>query len=273
MRNRTRDIVGLVVLAIMSIATLVPFVVMFVTALHPAGSSPSGFSWPADPQWGNFATAFVASDFAVLAGSSATIVAGVVPAALLFATLGGYALAHLRVPGASAIFVTFLLGLTIPFEAAIVPLYYQSQDLGTLNMPLAVILPLIGWLMPFGIFWMRGQFAAIPAELSEAARLDGASSWQVLRDVYLPLLAPALVTLGLLQFLTAWNNFLLSIVLIDDPSRRTMAGALAAFQGEHSVDVPLMCAAAVLLMAPTLLVFLVLQRHFIKAVLAGAVKG
>lgn len=273
MRNRLRDTVGLLVLVVMSLATLVPFVVMFVTALHPAGSSPAGFQWPEEPHWENFRQAFVDSDFVVLAGSSTTIVLGVVPAALLFATLGGFALGQLRVPGSRAIFVVFLLGLTIPFEAAIVPLYYQAQDLGTLNTPLAVILPLIGWLMPFGIFWMRGQFAAIPAELSEAARLDGASSVQVLRHVHLPLLTPALVTLGLLQFLTAWNNFLLSIVLIDDPAGRTMAGALAAFQGEHSVDVPLVCAAAVLLMAPTLLVFLVLQRHFVKAVLAGAVKG
>lgn len=273
MRNRFRDTVGLLILIVMSVATLVPFVVMFVTALHPAGSSPAGFQWPEEPHWENFARAFEDSDFVVLAGSSATIVLGVVPAALLFATLGGFALGQLRVPGATGIFLVFLLGLTIPFESAIVPLYYQAKDLGTLNTPWAVILPLIGWLMPFGIFWMRGQFAAIPAELSEAARLDGASSIQVLRHVHLPLLAPALVTLGLLQFLTAWNNFLLSIVLIDDPAARTMAGALAAFQGEHSVDVPLMCAAAVLLMAPTLLVFLVLQRHFVKAVLAGAVKG
>lgn len=273
MRRRSAELVGILVLVAMSVATLVPFVVMFVTALHPAGSSPAGFSWPDDPQWGNFATAFEASDFLVLARSSATIVLGVVPAALLFATLGGFALGQLRVPGASAIGVVFLLGLTIPFEAAVVPLYYQARDLGTLNTPWAVILPLIGWLMPFGIFWMRGQFAALPAELGEAARLDGASSWQVLRHVHLPLLVPALATLGLLQFLTAWNNFLLSIVLIDDPSSRTMAGALAAFQGEHRVDVPLMCAAAVLLMAPTLVVFLLLQRHFVKAVLAGAVKG
>lgn len=273
MRSYRRETLGVLVLLAMAIATLVPFVVMFVTALHPAGSSPAGLSWPQDPQWTNFIVAFQSSDFLVLARSSVLIVLGVVPAALVFSTLGGFALGQLRVPGATPIFLVFLLGLTIPFEAAIVPLYYQARDLGTLNTQWAVILPLIGWLMPFGIFWMRGQFAALPPELAEAARLDGATSGQVLRHVHLPLLTPALATLGLLQFLAAWNNFLLSIVLIDDPSARTMAGALAAFQGEHQVDVPLMCAAAVLLIAPTLAVFLVLQRHFIKAVLAGAVKG
>jgi raffinose/stachyose/melibiose transport system permease protein len=132
---------------------------------------------------------------------------------------------------------------------------------------------MIGLSVPFGVFWMRGHFRAIPVELSEAARLDGASSWQLFRLVHLPLAAPALVTLGLLQFLNAWNQFLLAVVLIDDPNKRTMAGALGAFQGEHGTDVVLLCAGSVLVMAPTLLVFVILQRHFIKALLAGAIKG
>lgn len=273
MRELNRQWAGAAALVAMSVLTLVPFVIMFLTALRPAGSPVAGFEWPSEPHWGNFAQAFVASEFVTLAGSSALIVAAVVPVALLFSTLAGYALGQLDVPGGRWIFVAFLLGLTIPFESAIVPLYYQSRDLGTLNTALAVILPLIAWSMPFGVFWMRSQFASLPADLSEAAQLDGASRVQVLRHVQLPLLTPALVTLGLLQFLAAWNSFLLPIVLIDDPAHRTMAGALAAFQGEHRVDIPLMCAAAVLLMAPTLAVFLVLQRHFVKALLAGAVKG
>lgn len=273
MRDLSRQWVGASVLIVMSVLTLVPFVIMFLTALRPAGSAVAGFEWPTEAHWENFAKAFVDSDFVTLAGSSALIVAGVVPAALLFSTLAGYALGQLDVPAGRWIFLAFLLGLTIPFESAVVPLYYQAQDLGTLNTPLAVILPLIAWSMPFGVFWMRSQFASIPAEMSEAAQLDGASRVQVLRHVHIPLLTPALVTLGLLQFLAAWNSFLLSIVLIDNPAHRTMAGALAAFQGEHSVDIPLMCAAAVLLMAPTLALFLVLQRHFVKALLSGAVKG
>lgn len=273
MQDLNRQWLGASVLVAMSALTLVPFIIMFLTALRPAGSAVSGFEWPTEPHWENFGQAFVDSDFLTLAGSSAIIVVGVVPLALLFSTLAGYALGQLNVPGGRGIFVAFLLGLTIPFESAIVPLYYQARDLGTLNTPLAVILPLIAWSMPFGVFWMRSQFASIPVDLSEAAQLDGASRGQVLRHVQLPLLTPALVTLGLLQFLAAWNSFLLSIVLIDDPAHRTMAGALAAFQGEHRVDIPLMCAAAVLLMAPTLALFLVLQRHFVKALLAGAVKG
>ncbi len=272
MHSRSRELAGVVMLIVMSAAMLVPFVVLFVTALHPRGSSPVGFSWPENPQWGNFVDAFYASDFLQLAGSSAMIVLGTVPLALLFSVLGGYALGHLKVPGGTALLLVFLLGLTIPFESAIVPLYYQARDFGTINTGWAVILPLVGWLMPFGLYWMRGQFAAIPAELSEAAQLDGASSWTVFRRVHLPLVTPALATLILLQFLASWNSFLLPLVMIDDPRQRTMAGALAAFQGEHQSDIVMMCAVTVLLTAPTLLVFVILQRHFINAILAGSIK-
>ncbi|WP_308798175.1 carbohydrate ABC transporter permease [Agromyces silvae] len=273
MRDRRSEALGTLTLVALMLAMVLPFLAMLVTALHPQGRTPAGLTWPADPQWGNFAIAFEATDFLTLAQSSVLIVLGVVPAALAFATFAGFALGHLRPWGRRAIFVAFLLGLTIPFESAVIPLYYQARDLGTLNTQWAIILPLIGLAMPFGVFWMTGHFRSIPAEISEAARMDGANAWQLFRHVHLPLAVPALVTLGLLQFLNTWNHFILAVVLIDDPSRRTMAGALGAFQGQYRTDLALLCAGAILLMVPTLLVFLVLQRHFVKAVLAGAVKG
>lgn len=272
MHNKGRETAGIVVLSVLALVVLLPFAIMFVTALHVQGSFPSGFEWPREPQWHNFADAFVTSRFIDLAMSSATIVLTTVPLALLFATLGGYALGQLRVPGGPVIMLVFLLGMTIPFESAIVPLYYQAQGLGTINTTWAVSLPLIGWLMPFGLFWMRGQFAAIPRELSEAASLDGASTWTSFVRIHLPLVSPAIATLALLQFLAAWNSFLLPVVMIDDPTQRTMAGALAAFQGEHQSDIVLMSAVTVLLTAPTLAVFLALQRHFVRALLAGSLK-
>ncbi|MEO6413325.1 MAG: carbohydrate ABC transporter permease [Pedococcus sp.] len=136
-----------------------------------------------------------------------------------------------------------------------------------------MILPLIGLNMPFAVFWMRTHFQSVPVELSESSWIDGAGPWKAFRHIQLPLAVPALASLGVLMFLSTWNQFLLAIVLIDDPNKRTMAGALQGFVGAHSTDVVLLNAGALLIMAPTILVFLAFQKYFIQAMLAGAVKG
>jgi raffinose/stachyose/melibiose transport system permease protein len=166
-----------------------------------------------------------------------------------------------------------VLGLTIPFEAIIIPLYYQITSYGLINTQWAIILPLIGLYMPFGVFWMRAHFVGVPRELSEAARVDGAGTLEELRSVQLPLARPALSALGILLFLWTWNQFLLPLVLVDDPDKRTMAGALGAFQGQYIDTLPLLFAAALIVMLPTIVIYIIFQRHFIGALLQGALKG
>jgi ABC-type molybdate transport system permease subunit len=144
---------------------------------------------------------------------------------------------------------------------------FQMRRLGVLNTRLALILPLIGLSMPFGVFWMRAHFLNFLIDISEAAEIDGANAWQAFRRIHLPLALPAIASLALLQFLATWNQFLLAIVLVDDPTKRTMAGALAAFQGEHRTDIVLLCARSLLIMVPSLAVFLLLKRQFVKALL------
>lgn len=273
--NRTRQelFVGRALLVALMLFTAMPLISMISTALQPQGTIPTGVSWPADPQWGNFVDAFNAANLEALLWSSALIVLGVVPASLLLATLAGYGLGVLRVRGGQVAFLLLLLGLTIPFESLVIPLYYQIRDFGLLNSRWAIILPLIGLYMPFSVFWMRTHFLSVPTDITEAARVDGASSWSALLQIQLPLAVPALSSLAVLQFLWTWNQFLLAIVLVDDPERRTMAGALGAFQGQYGTDIVLLCAGALLIMAPTIAVFIVFQRQFVKALLQGSVKG
>jgi raffinose/stachyose/melibiose transport system permease protein len=271
--DRRETLTGRLLLVLLMAITVVPFLSLFVTALHPSGTYPSGLSWPGDPHWSNFADAFRAAHMGGLLLSSALIVAGVVPASLVFGTMAGFAFGHLRMPGHRAGFLIFVLGLTLPFEGIITPLYYQVRDLGLLNTRWAVILPLIGLFMPFCVLWMRAHFVTMPDDLSEAARLDGATTWQLFWRVHLPLARPALSSLAILLFLWTWNQFLLAIVLVDDPAKRTMAGALGAFQGQWGTDIPLLCAGSLLILAPTLAVFLVFQRRFVAALLQGSIKG
>jgi len=264
---------GRILLIVLMAATVLPFVSLFVTALHPSGSYPSGLDWPADPQWGNFARAFEVARLGEFLKSSALIVLGVVPVSLLIATMAGFATGHLRMPGGRAVFLLFVLGLTLPFEGIITPLYFQVRDMGLLNTRWAIILPLIGLYMPFSVYWMRAHFVTMPHELSESARVDGVSTWQLFWRIHVPLAKPALSSLAILLFLWTWNQFLLAIVLVDDPANRTMAGALGAFQGQWGTDIPLLCAGSLLILTPTLVVFLIFQRRFVSALLAGSVKG
>lgn len=274
MQTSARErIPGLALLLAAMVFSIFPLVSMLSAALQPQGSVPTGLSWPSDPQWHNFIDAWQVADITPLLWSSIIYVLGVVPVAALFATMAGYALGQLRIPGAAILFLLFIFGLTLPREATIVPLYYQVRDMGLLNTRLGLILVLIGAFMPFAVFWMRAHFLTMPKELSEASAIDGANQWQSFVKIQIPLAVPAIASMCLLLFLWTWNTFLQAIVLLDDPSKRTMAGALQNFVGQYSTDVVLLNAGSLLIMAPTIVVFLFFQRHFVKAMIAGAVKG
>ena len=253
--------------------TLLPFITMFSAALAPSGTYPPGLQWPTDPQWQNFADAFEAASMDRLILSSLTIVALVVPTSVLIGTMAGFGLAKLAPKGNRPVYLLFVLGLTLPVEAIITPLYYQIDALGLLNTKFAIILPLIGLFMPFSIYWMRAHFVNVPAEMSEAAEIDGASPWQQFWLVQVPIARPAIMSLAILQFLWTWNAFLLPLVLVETPLERTMAGALGAFQGQWGTNIPLLCAGALIILAPTIALFVVFQKQFVAALLQGAVKG
>ena len=253
--------------------TILPFLSIFTTALHPSGAVPPGLSWPADPQWGNFAEAFKVANMSALLASSVFIVLAVVPASLVISTMAGFAIGLLRIPGARFLLLLFIFGLTLPFEGIVTPLYFLARQLGILNTRVAIVLPLIGLFMPFAVFWMRAHFANMPTEITEAATVDGASIWDLFWRIHVPLARAPIASLGILMSVWAWNQFLLALVLVEDPTQRTMAGALGAFQGHYATDIPLLCAGTVLILLPTLIVFLLFQRQVIASVLQGSVKG
>lgn len=270
--NRAQALPRLV-MAMLLLFTLVPFVTLLSAALQPPTDPPSGLAWPSKLHWGNFVDAFRAAEMTPLLVSSVLIVLGVVPISLLIAAFAGYGLAALPARGARWILLVFIAGLTIPFESLITPLFFQMKALGVLNTRLAVILPLIGIFMPFGVFWMRSHFVSIPSEISEAAKIDGAGLWKAFWRVHLPLARPAVASLAILLFLWTWNQFILALVLIEDPTMRTVAGALGAFQSQYQTEVVLLAAVSVLIMTPSIAIFLVFQRQFSRALLEGAVKG
>ena len=269
----SKTVLARVLIIALMLLTILPFLSMLSAALAPSGTYPNGLQWPADPQWSNFIKAFEVARMDQLLVSSSLIVLGVVPLSVLIATMAGYGLAKLTTDRYKWLYLVFVFGLTLPFEAVITPLYYEVRAMGLLNTRFAIILPLIGLYMPFGVYWMRAHFLNVPQDLSEAAQLDGATRWKEFLLVQDPLARPAIMSLSILLFLWTWNQFLLPVVLVQDPMQRTMAGALGAFQGQWGTDVPLLCAGSLLILTPTVLLFLAFQRQFVAALMQGAVKG
>lgn len=263
---------GYAILVILALAIIVPFVSIFLASMQPLGSAVAGLSWPEEWNFDNYRRAWSVAGFGNLLANGAIVALGVVPASLVIATLAGYALGTMNLPGANRVLGFFVAGLTIPVELIVVPLYFNLRGIGLTNSLLGVILVEIGLFMPFSVFWMRTHFASTPASLLEAARIDGASSFTILRRVLLPLARPPLMTLAVLVFMWCWNQFLLVLVLIQDPDLRTAPAGLGFFVDQRTTDIPALAAGTIMVMLPVLILYLFFQRSFVAGLLQGAMK-
>jgi raffinose/stachyose/melibiose transport system permease protein len=221
---------------------------------------------------GSLETAWEEGNFGTYLRSSAIVTAAVIAISTVLSILAGYAFGLMRFRGQQALFYLTLLGLMVPLEAIVVPLYYDLRDVGLTDTYWALILPQAALSTAFGTFWMRAFFRSVPRSLLEAARLDGSSSWVTLWRIVLPLGRPAVLTMVALVFMWTWNEFLLALVMVSDESLRTAPLGLAFFQGRNTSDEALLSAGALIVAAPVVIVYVFLQRHFIRGMLSGAVK-
>jgi len=272
MTSRREQSITYAVLGVFSLIALLPIVGIVLTALQDQDSV-AAFGTFDGVHLGNFADAWRDGNFGSYLRSSAIVTVTVVTAAVVLSVLAGYAFGLMRFRGATVLFYVFLLGLMIPTEAIIVPLYYDFRDVGLTDTYWALILPQLGTSVAFGTFWMRAYFRTVPRSLVEAARLDGASSWFTLWRVLLPLARPAVLTMTVLLFMWTWNEFLLALVMVTDEGLRTAPLGLSFFQGRNESNLTLLAAGAVIVATPVVVLYIFLQRHFIRGMLSGAVKG
>ena len=191
--------------------------------------------------------------------------------ALLFTVPAGYAFAKLRFAGRERTFQLLIAALVVPAQIGTLPLFLMLKSVGLVNTYAGALVP---WLASiFGLFLVRQYALSIPDEMLEAARVDGATEGQIFRRIVLPTLMPIVVTLGLFVFLGSWNDFLWPLIVLTDQSNYTLPVALAALSREHVQDVEMMMAGAVITVTPVLVLFLALQRFYIRGMLAGSVKG
>ncbi|MDX6494706.1 MAG: raffinose/stachyose/melibiose transport system permease protein [Gaiellales bacterium] len=271
--SRVEQTVTYVVLALFSLLAVAPLVGVLLAAMHPSGALLSGISLPDSFSLDTFRTAWSEGGFGRLMTSSVIVAVAVVAFTTVLSITAGYAFGTMRFPAVDLLFYVILTGIVVPFESLVVPLYYSFRDAGLTDSYWALILPQTGLSISFGTFWMRAFFRSVPPELSDAARVDGASSWRILWRVLVPIGRPAILTMVLLVFMWTWNEFLLALVMISDDTHRTAPLGLSAFQSRYGVDVPGVSAAAVFVAAPVVILYILLQRQFLRGMLAGSIKG
>ncbi|HEX2417353.1 MAG TPA: carbohydrate ABC transporter permease [Micromonosporaceae bacterium] len=275
--RRNRDRVARLVLYAVLIAGLVmmiiPFVWMVVSSIKPGlelRAVPPTW-WPERFTLGNYRELFTRLDFPRYFTNSAVVAFLVTAGNLGICSATGYALAKLRFPGRRALFVLAVGNVMVPPVVTFVPSFVLVSKLGLVNTYAGLVLPNVA--LAINVFLMRQFMLSIPDELLESARIDGAGEWRIFWQIVLPLSRPALATVGILTFLGSWNNFLWPLVVATTEDRYTLPVALALYStGQHETDYGLLLAGSVVVVVPVLLVFLVLQRHFVRGIATTGLK-
>jgi len=272
-----RDLVARSVLYLLLFAGLVivvgPFLWMLLSSFKPEAeirAVPPTW-WPHTWTFTNYRDLFARLNFPRYFLNSAIVAVLVTAANLLFCSLIGYALAKLHFPGRRVLFLTVLGMLMVPGMVTFVPQFVLISNMGLANSYAGLVLPFAAG--PFGVFLMRQFLLAVPDDLIEAARVDGAGEWRIFWRIVLPLCRPALATLGILTFLASWNNFLWPLVVATTDDKYTLPVALALYSiGQNRIYFGLLLAGAVVVVLPVLIVFLVLQRHFLRGIATTGLK-
>jgi multiple sugar transport system permease protein len=261
------------VLLVGSALTLLPLAWMVSASLMPAGEATAvpPRLLPSAPTLAHYRELWLRLDVARAFANSLGLAVAITVVSLVLNSMAGYAFAKLRFRGRDRIFRGLLTALVIPAQVAMLPLFLLLDAMGLIDTYAAVVIP--GLASVFGIFLVRQYALSIPDSLLDAARVDGASELRIYRSIALPVLKPVLVTLAIFTFLGAWNDFLWPLIVLADGDKYTLPVALANLLGEHAQDTELMMAGAVLTVVPTVLVFLALQRHYVRGIVAGGVKG
>jgi multiple sugar transport system permease protein len=248
-----------------------PLLWMLVTSLSTLAETRSfPPALPSSLQWVNFSQAWDGSPFARWMLNSTVVSTTCVVSNLVFCSLAGYAFARLRFPGSRIVFFGILATLMVPFQVVMIPTLLIVKHLGLVDTLPALIVPNL--VTPFGIYLLRQFFVTLPVELEEAALIDGASRFRILRSILLPLMGPPLTTVAVLTFLSVWNDFLWPLVVTSSPNTMTIQLGLATFQSAHFTNWPVLMAATLISQLPVMLLFLVGQRFFVSSIANTGIK-
>ncbi|MEG3162499.1 carbohydrate ABC transporter permease [Sphingomonas sp. LB2R24] len=282
MALKPRAILANAAVATLTALTIAPLLYMVIVSFMPRGQSSNLPTpvWPSHWSLENYHELLVRRlidgawfDYRIVPALFNSIAVAAISTllGLLLTVPAGYAFAKLRFRGRERLLKILIASLVVPGQVAMLPLFLIFKQLGLVNTYAGVILPSLAGI--FAILFVRQATLAIPDEMIDAARIDGASEARIFVTIVLPLLTPIVVTLALFMFLGSWNDFLWPLIVLADQHLYTLPVAVAAIAREHSADGELMMAAAVVTTMPVLLLFLAMQRYYLTGLLGGSVKG
>lgn len=273
---RLYQLLAQVPLLIWAVMVIFPFLWMIMTAFKTDREILTDpFGLPAELQWENFERAWTSANIGTYFVNTIIVMAMSLTGTLLVSAMAAYVISRFEFPGNRAIYLLFMAGLMFPVFLGLVPLYFLMDDLRLLNTYHGLALVYIAYSLPFTIFFLVGFFKTLPGEVAEAGIVDGASQFQVFFQIMLPMAKPGLIAMGIFNFLGQWNQFLLPLVLMQSESRYVLSQGLnfLAVQQGYDNDYSALFAAMVIVMVPTLVVYVLFQRRLESGLTAGALKG
>ncbi|RMI07582.1 carbohydrate ABC transporter permease (plasmid) [Sinorhizobium meliloti] len=261
-------------LILLSALFIAPFYWTFMTAVKSTAELYRfpPVLWPSEWHWENFAAAWSKQPFGTYLSNSLIVVVLSTIGQLLSSSLVAFGFARFRFPGRDALFVLLLATMMIPWDVKMIPLYMELNMLGWINTLKPLIVPAY-FADAFFVFLLRQYIMTIPMEIDEAARMDGANSFDIYWRIHLPLMLPALVLVGTFHFMNAWNDYLGPLIFLNDQSKYTLTLGLSMFKGLHEIDVTSIAAITVILCLPPLALFFLAQRYIMDGAVGSSVKG
>jgi len=263
-----------VILSMLAIFALFPLVILLINSFKTTGEiGRNPYGLPLEPRFENYVDAWNQGKFATTLGNTIILTTGTIAGVLLLASPAAFALARLKLRGSDFLGFYFMIGTSLPPFLFIIPLFYMWRQLGLVNSHLGLIIIYCALFSPFATFLLRSYMVALPEEFIEAARIDGASNWQVFRSIILPLSWPGFLTAGLVVGLSVWNEFLFGITFLQKPELKPVSTSLFAFQQQFVRDWGLTNAGSIIMVIPVVVLFLLLQRRFVEGLSQGGLKG
>ena len=263
-----------VILVILALFALGPLVILVFNSLKSKaeiGRNPLGL--PLSPDFENFPEAWTQGDFATTMVNSTILTVGTIVGVCIIAGTSAYAMARLNLPGTNAVLLYLFVASAVPFQLFLIPLFFLWSTLNLTNTRFGLILIYWAIFSPLGTLLLRSYLVQLPRDFEDAARIDGANELQVLLRVVLPLSWPGLLTVALVSGLATWNEFFFALTFIQDKNLKPVTTSFLAFQTNFSQDWGLTSAAAIYIILPIVVLFLILQRRFISGLTAGGLKG
>jgi len=270
-RPRITSLLSVTILTVAAVLVVAPLVWALATSLRtPATSFDQPPQWiPTHPTWSNYKAVFQQVPLGTFFLNSTLVTGLIVAGQLITSTMSGYAFAMVRFRGNKALFAIILATMMVPLQTTIIPVFLIIKYLGLTDSSMALVLPAVGG--AFGTFLMRQYFLQMPRELGEAARVDGASHFQVFARIYAPMARAPMATLAVLTFAAYWNEFFRPLIFLQSTDKFTLPLGLVTLQGTMGTgSISIVLAGVVIALIPSVLIFVAAQRYFVEGIVAGS---